>query len=421
MKTTLLAQAAVCPSHAVPFRKSGHAFLPRVLSLAVLALLAPAVAHGAASSEVNLRDWLISKGVTVSDCVSGEGQHSTYGPANLFDGVKEVSTKAEAQANRWLAREYPQNPARATIAEPDELFASSSNGLSLVRFRLYRYSSLSDDFAVKRAPATWTLWGSPDGLTWEAVHTQSATNEWSSSIAYVDVEIPQDKRAPYRQFKFEAYMSYGETNPNYGITWYIGAMELELFVEESSQLSLRDVLVGAGITVADCVTGANYNTSGTFGPNLLFDGVKGTSTTTGTRWVAGKSNLNGVHVTIEIPKAARGEGVSGFALKGYRLWRNINSDSGRQRAPLTWTIQGSDDGETWSDIHSQSEAVAWGSGDLQKSVYAGVPSNETAYKYLRFVPQTANKYPYEWKVGLQEIEYFVEPVKKFTYTLLIFY
>lgn len=391
-----------------------------IAALAALALTAP-LARGAASSEVNLRDWLISKGVTVSDCVSGEGQHSTYGPANLFDGVKEVSTKAEAQANRWLAREYPLNPARATIAVPDELFASSSNGLSLVRFRLYRYSSLSDDFAVKRAPATWTLWGSPDGLTWEAVHTQSATNEWSSSIEYVDVEIPQDKRAPYRQFKFEAYISYGETNPNYGITWYIGAMELELFVEESSQLSLRDVLVGAGITVADCVTGANYNTSGTFGPNLLFDGVKGTSTTTGTRWVAGKSNLNGVHVTIEIPKAARGEGVSGFALKGYRLWRNINSDSGRQRAPLTWTIQASDDGANWTNIHTQTEAVAWGSDDLRKSVYAGVPLNETAYNYLRFVPQTANNYPYDWKVGLQEIEYFVEPIKKFTFTLLIFH
>ena len=48
MKTTLLAQAAVCPSHAVPSRKSGHAFLPRVLSLAALALLAPAVARGEA-------------------------------------------------------------------------------------------------------------------------------------------------------------------------------------------------------------------------------------------------------------------------------------------------------------------------------------------------------------------------------------
>jgi hypothetical protein len=38
------------------------------------------------AEEINLRDWLTARGVTVSDCVSGVGNHSNYRARALFGG-----------------------------------------------------------------------------------------------------------------------------------------------------------------------------------------------------------------------------------------------------------------------------------------------------------------------------------------------
>ncbi len=399
-------------------KAAGFAFL------ATLALLAPATVRADA---VNIRSWLAGKGVTVSDCVSGDGYHSdAYCPAILFDGVNAVDNATDARANRWLARKVKSSTAQVTITAPDELFASENDGLALVRFRLYRYSSLSDSYAVKRAPATWTLYGSMDGTTWEPIHELTEDNyiRWDSATEYVEFEIPQESRIAYRAFKFQPLKSYLEiTIPAQTFDWYNGAMELELYVEEAARkplLNLRELLVSAGVTVADCVTGADYNTG--MGPDILFDGVKETTETSGTRWVGAQTGFDGgVHVTITIPKAVRTNGVSGHILKGYTLYRNINGSTGRQRAPTTWRIQGSDDSETWTTIHEQSAAVSWGSDDSIKSMSISLPENKTPYRQLRFVPTSSTAQSWlTWKVGLQEIECFVEEDITFQGTCVFF-
>lgn len=411
MKTTFLNAARAA-------KAAGFAFL------ATLALLAPATVRADA---VNIRSWLAGKGVTVSDCVSGDGYHSDeYGPAILFDGVNAVDNATDAKANRWLARKGKSSTAQVTITAPDALFASDNDGLALVRFRLYRYSSLSDSYAVKRAPSAWTLYGSMDGAVWEPIHEQTVDEyvQWNESTEYVEFEIPQESRIAYRAFKFQPLKSYLEiTTPTATVDWYNGAMELELYVEDASRkplLNLRELLVSAGVTVADCVTGADYNTG--MGPDLLFDGVKETAETSGTRWVGAQTGFDGgVHVTITIPKAVRTDGVSGHILKGYTLYRNINGGTGRQRAPTTWRIQGSDDGETWTTIHEQSAAVSWGSDDSVKSMSISLPENKTPYRQIRFVPMSSTAQSWlTWKVGLQEIEYFVETSEHFTGTCVFF-
>lgn len=411
MKTTFLNAARAA-------KAAGFAFL------ATLALLAPATVRADA---VNIRSWLAGKGVTVSDCVSGDGYHSdAYGPAILFDGVNAVDNETDAKANRWLARKVKFSTAQVTITAPDELFASDNDGLALVRFRLYRYSSLSDIYAVTRAPSAWTLYGSMDGVMWDPIHELTEDNyiRWDSATEYVEFEIPQASRMAFRAFKFQPLKSFMEIDtPTKEIDWYNGAMELELYVEEASRkplLNLRELLVSAGVTVADCVTGADYNTG--MGPDILFDGVKETTVTSGTRWVGAKTGFDGgVHVTITIPKAVRTDGVSGHILKGYTLYRNINGDTGRQRAPKTWKIQGSDDGETWTTIHEQSAAVSWGSDDSIKSMSISLSENKTPYRQLRFVPMSSKAEGWlTWKVGLQEIEYFVEEDITFQGTCVFF-
>lgn len=402
-------------------KAAGFAFL------ATLALLAPATVRADA---VNIRSWLAGKGVTVSDCVSGDGYHSDeYGPAILFDGVSAVDNAADAKANRWLARKGKSSTAQVTITAPDELFASDNDGLALVRFRLYRYSSLSDIYAVKRAPATWTLYGSMDGTTWEPIHELTEDNyiRWDSATEYVEFEIPQESRIAYRAFKFQPLKSFMEIDtPTALFDWYNGAMELELYVEEAARkplLNLRELLVSAGVTVADCVTGEGHyanNPNDYNGPDLLFDGVKETTATAGTRWLAGQNNLDGVSVTFTIPRAARGNGVVGHILKGYAIYRNINGNTGRQRAPKTWKIQGSDDGVQWTDIDTRSEAVAWGSDDSITSMSFNLPENKTSYRQLRFVPLSSSYTWGNWRVGLQEIEYFVEEDNTFQGTCVFF-
>lgn len=414
MKTTFLNAARAA-------KAAGFAFL------ATLALLAPATVRADA---VNIRSWLAGKGVTVSDCVSGDGYHSdAYGPAILFDGVSAVDNATDAKANRWLARKGKSSTAQVTITAPDELFASENDGLALVRFRLYRYSSLSDSYAVKRAPATWTLYGSMDGTTWEPIHELTEDNyiRWDSATEYVEFEIPQESRIAYRAFKFQPLKSFMEIDtPTALVDWYNGAMELELYVEEVSRkplLNLRELLVSAGVTVADCVTGEGHyanNPNDYNGPDLLFDGVKETTATAGTRWLAGQNNLDGVSVTFTIPRAARGNGVVGHILKGYAIYRNINGNTGRQRAPKTWKIQGSDDGVQWTDIDTRSEAVAWGSDDSITSMSFNLPENKTSYRQLRFVPLSSSYTWGNWRVGLQEIEYFVEEDITFQGTCVFF-
>ena len=414
MKTTFLNAARAA-------KAAGFAFL------ATLALLAPATVRADA---VNIRSWLAGKGVTVSDCVSGDGYLSdAYGPAILFDGVNAVDNATDAKANRWIARKGKTSTAQVTITAPDELFASDNDGLALVRFRLYRYSSLSDSYAVKRAPATWTLYGSMDGTTWEPIHELTEDNyiRWDSATEYVEFEIPQESRIAYRAFKFQPLKSFMEIDtPTALVDWYNGAMELELYVEEASRkplLNLRELLVSAGVTVADCVTGEGHfanNPNDYNGPDLLFDGVKETTATAGTRWLAGQNNLDGVSVTFTIPRAARGNGVVGHILKGYAIYRNINGNTGRQRAPKTWKIQGSDDGVQWTDIDTRSEAVAWGSDDSITSMSFNLPENKTSYRQLRFVPLSSSYTWGNWRVGLQEIEYFVEEDNTFQGTCVFF-
>ena len=414
MKTTFLNAARAA-------KAAGFAFL------ATLALLAPATVRADA---VNIRSWLAGKGVTVSDCVSGDGYLSdAYGPAILFDGVNAVDNETDAKANRWIARKGKSSPAQVTITAPDELFASDNDGLALVRFRLYRYSSLSDSYAVKRAPSAWTLYGSMDGTTWEPIHELTEDNyiRWDSATEYVEFEIPQESRIAYRAFKFQPLKSFMEIDtPTALFDWYNGAMELELYVEEAARkplLNLRELLVSAGVTVADCVTGEGHyanNPNDYNGPDLLFDGVKETTTTAGTRWLAGQNNLDGVSVTFTIPRAARGNGVVGHILKGYAIYRNINGNTGRQRAPKTWKIQGSDDGVQWTDIDTRSEAVAWGSDDSITSMSFNLPENKTSYRQLRFVPLSSSYTWGNWRVGLQEIEYFVEEDNTFQGTCVFF-
>lgn len=367
-----------------------------------------------ALGETNIINWLSGNGIAIVDCVSGSGYHDTYNAAKLFDGKKEVSNESEARANRCLMDESKGSfTGYVTIAAPASLFASPQAGLSLVRYRIWHYSSLSDNLHLNRAPSMWLMCGSNDGENWEVIDERTTAFAWTEDTAYAEVVVPETARSTYRMFKFLPTASHASsTNPNgIGYTWQIGAMELELFVEpiaNETTRNLRDIITSAGVETPSCVTGSGAHND--YPASKLFDGLgKGVADTT-LRWLAGEKSLEGVHATIVIPDAATDGGKTDYILKGYRLWRNINGGDGINRAPTTWVIFGSNDGENWTEIHRQSSAVSWAANRLSCSV--SLPSNTAIWRYLRFVPLSSN-YDlalYNWGVGLQEIEYFVEPV-----------
>jgi len=372
---------------------------------------------------VNLREWLTEKDVTVADCVSGEGHATGYGPEKLFDGVNAVATAAAARANRWLANESNDGDPTAfvTIAAPDSLFGGNVDGLVLRRYRIYRYSSLSDIYAVWRAPAKWIIYGSNDGTTWDVVDNHSEAADWMEPgiryLDYVEYEVPASGRKAYRQFKFKPTASRWEWDKHNesGTSWRYGAMELEYFVEEAAPVvNLRDYLTGKGVTVAECVSGTGYHNS--YKPEKLFDGdiVTGSSAESmPERWLAGEKDCAAASATFEIPALALPTGKKGLAVKGIRLWRNrnnLNTKDGVSRAPKTWVFYGSNTGldGDWAEIHRQSEPVEW--TDSMWSFDVPLPDNDKPFRFIKFHPLSSN-YDGDYRVGLQELEYFVAEVE----------
>lgn len=364
--------------------------------------------------DVNLREWLTGKGVTVADCVSGEGHHSNWGPTNLFDGVNTVTTYKDARANRWLVNEAVGGTptAYATISAPASLFDDDVGGLVLRRYRIYRYSDLSNDGeALKRAPVKWTIYGSNDGTTWEVVHEQSEATDWRKpgirTLDYVEYEVPASGWTPYRQFKFKPTQSFAEHFNIVSATWQHGAMELEYFVEEAAPVvNLRDWLVTNNVTAT--VSGTDHHAD--YGPEKLFDGegMDGQSVASH-RWLAGNADITAASATIEIPLSAMPSGKKGLAVRKIRLWRNIDvyGNDGVERAPTTWVVSGSLDGENWTELQRQSTPITWSDSMLSYDVV--LPGSDALVRFIKFQP-LSSRYGGGYKAGLHELEYFVEEI-----------
>ena len=105
------------------------------------------------------------------------------------------------------------------------------------------------------------------------------------------------------------------------------------------------------------------------------------------------------------------------AVTRYRVYQQNGGSSANLRAPRSWTLSGSQDNSTFSDIDSQS-GVLWYSDeheiDDNAQLPAGVdnwlefsldPSTVTDYLYFKFTP-TASKYSIGWNYSFEEIEFY---------------
>jgi hypothetical protein len=113
------------------------------------------------------------------------------------------------------------------------------------------------------------------------------------------------------------------------------------------------------------VASASSNFSG-FDPYHAFDGALGS----GQYWIGTGSGVDYLQLDI---------GVGNSHILGiYTILANTIPEP--LRCPKNWTMQGSNDGTTWSTVDTQTNQTAWGSGESREFACA---TTTTAYRYFR--------------------------------------
>jgi len=134
---------------------------------------------------------------------------------------------------------------------------------------------------------------------------------------------------------------------------------------------------------------AYYSTSHKSYPvDRAFD--NGSKTADGSRWLA--TVADNIYVTYKFKVATVVDGIGIFL-------PTLNYNCG-DRAPNTWTFSGSNDGETWTTLDTQSGETGWTDGEFRYYQFV----NSDAYLYYKF-DCTANNGATDY-MQVQEIEFY---------------
>lgn len=125
---------------------------------------------------------------------------------------------------------------------------------------------------------------------------------------------------------------------------------------------------------APFVASASSSFSASFLPYKAFDGVVGAS---GTNWLGTGNGVDWLQLDTG--------NASGYLLASYAI--AVNTQPEPTRAPKNWTMQGSNDGSSWTTLDTQTNQTGWTSGQT-RTFTIGTPGT-TFYRYFR-VNITAN-------------------------------
>jgi hypothetical protein len=267
-----------------------------------------------------------------SYCARGEN-NASEGVAMLFDG--NVNTKwLDYSATTWV---------KVTFATPTVLDA---------------YSLTSANDVPYRDPASWTLSGSNDGVTWTVIETRFGQS-WASRYLTRDFVL-STRSAAYTQFRFDFVPSVGSA---------LQLAELELY--GASQTSVL-------------ITPSSYSARGqanrTYAISKLFDGQNST------KWV---DNSGSTWVKVAMQSAT--------TMQRYTI---TSAADYPQYDPVSWTLSGSNDGTNWIVIETRT-AQSWSSRGLKREFTLASASSK--YLWFRFDFKTATGYN---KTQLAEMQFF---------------
>ena len=133
-------------------------------------------------------------------------------------------------------------------------------------------------------------------------------------------------------------------------------------VKPGSDMTLVDTSASAGAVDLDLSSDAHA----TYGASGAFDGVRNGSNG---RWLAVKAAHMFVTYRFNTPTVVN-------TIKLYNPDANLQDT----RAPKNWTFEGSNDGETWTVLDTQTNQIAWEKGEVRVFWF----ENDAAYTYYKF-------------------------------------
>jgi hypothetical protein len=219
------------------------------------------------------------------------------------------------------------------------------------------YSLTSANDVPYRDPASWTLSGSNDGVTWTVIETRFGQS-WASRYLTRDFVL-STRSAAYTQFRFDFVPSVGSA---------LQLAELELY--GASQVSVQ-------------ITPSSYSARGqanrTCAISKLFDGRNST------KWV---DNSGSTWVKVAMQSAT--------TMHRYTI---TSAADYPQYDPVSWTLSGSNDGTNWTVIETRT-AQSWSSRGLKREFT--LASASSTYLWFRFNFKTATGYN---KTQLAEMQF----------------
>ncbi len=308
-------------------------------ALSLLAVLATSFSALAAATVKpgNLTRVDTSSAAGAVDTTLSSEAHASFPATGAFDG------KMATTADRWLSKKAAH---MSVVYHFNE--ATRVNTILL-------YSSASDMYDT-RSPKDWTFEGSNDGATWTVLDTRTGEASWG--------------KGEIRTYRFEndaayAYYKFDCTAIN-GATDYLMLWEIEFYTSDAT-LPTKISIGGAGTTPSSSSSNSSYPASKAFDGNHLV--------TDSYRWLANVADH--MYVVYHFKRAHAVNGVSIFNGGGYY---------GHTRAPKDWTVSGSNDGETWTVLDTQTDETNWVGSS---STYVGEEryyafENQTRYEYYKF-------------------------------------
>lgn len=334
------------------YKSSNHA---KVAFFAIMLIAASAFGAATTKPEPIVVDTSSAKGRVVDQSPAYNGGNQ-YKAEHAFDG------DWASMSNCWIADLNSTTTKAFLVYEFDT--ATVVDGI--------RIHNSGDWGPEGRAPNTWTFEGSNDtNGTWTVIDTHSGEANWKAN------EI--------RTFGFtnnNAYKYYKFSCTKNNSAQYVGIYEMEFL-----RGSIYDLTTSTAGALYDETPPYVYGGS-TYGANAAFNNKKAFND--GSRWIA-TMPAGGAYVVYKFNEPTRVNGIS-LTIPNYGTQTT--------RAPKDWTFSGSDDGETWDLLDTQTGETAWSSGGEERFYKF---TNTKSYQYYKFNCTATNG---ESLMQLIEIEFY---------------
>lgn len=284
-----------------------------------------------------LGDDITSDGGTLTAQFVGKQPHETS--VTLTD--KDATTKyiAENTSDLWI--EY------------------KANGV----YKLTSYSLTAADDASGADPRSWSLYGSADGANWQKIdQQQNQSFEYRGSSQFYKTETC----IGYQFFKLHITENNGSS--------FTQLAELQLFGDLYYDFLYNDITMNGGK-----LTSSGNSTEDQLKP--LIDNNGNTVCV---------QNVSGMPVWVQY------ESTIPSKLLGYSVIAGYDSD----KDPRNWTLQGSNDGQNWTNIHTRSNITFSQRGE--RKTYSVTTSSK--YSHFRLnVTRLSNTSSTEMIIGELEL------------------